>query len=222
MQMKLLFLVGVFALVLVNCKKKEQEQIPSPSPIYRFYPVSNELKYYGLFKVGSYWIYRIDTASALTDSVYVKSVSTNTFITWKNEDSIVVGEKITINFGYNPDFGNRFYSAFILSSYPYQTISAPNFANQIPFIIFELDSLNIASTYGNGMVENSSVSNYLLNGINYGNCRFLKYAWKYYRPSSPELWYLSSCYWKRNVGLVKNASMFVYNTCELLRYSVVQ
>lgn len=216
MKTKWLGLIMLSVFLLLACKKDTLETESEP-PAYKFYPVNSDLKSYGFFKVGSYWIYRIDSASFLTDSVYVTSVTTSTYSTWKNEDSIVVWEKIVVYYGFSPNYSDRFYSSLTLSSYPNQCIYTPD-----AFTIFELDSTNISPTLGGGMIENTSVSNYVLNGLNFGNCRLLKYAYKYYKPSMPELWYYSDCYWKKNVGLVKNAHTKLYNICNLLRYSVIQ
>jgi len=215
-QFCIFFVLSVFC--FISCKKENKEVVP-PAPKYVYYPVANELKEYGLFQPGSYWINRIDSASTLTDSVYVRSVSTNTYSIWETEDSIVVAEKITVNFGNNPAFSNRYYSSFILSSYPYNNITV--IKNQLPFIIFELDSTNISPTLGNGMIENKSLSNYVLNNVNFGNCRYLSYAYTYSKPSNPPLWYYSLCVWKKNVGLVKNRNTSFHDICDLLRYSIV-
>ncbi|HQQ93974.1 MAG TPA: hypothetical protein PLQ93_05430 [Bacteroidia bacterium] len=230
--MRLFLLIVPIVFLLLACKKKTPEaevvQTPAATPVYKFYPVSQELKDYGYFKLGSYWIYRTDTASDLTDSVYVKSVSTGTYSTWKNNDSIVVGEGIRIDFGFNNNSNPNgiFYTRFELYSLPFQCLAAfPTALNNkgTGFVVFELDSMHIAATYGGGMVENKSISNYVLDGVGFDNCRLVRYAWKYSSPSGPSVsWFLSKCYWKKNVGLVNDQSYYVWERCELLRYSVIQ
>ena len=108
MKYKFLFIILIFSLI-TSCVKDypiEPKPLPpppkgQPAPLpakpYRTVFVSDSLKGYGQFKVGSYWIFR-DSITSLTDSVYVNSI-TSYFITLDYTiDSL-------------PIFGNTFYNA---------------------------------------------------------------------------------------------------------------
>jgi len=227
-------------LILSFCKKKEEEVkttnppavtppvVTPPKPV-RTFSVSNELKQWGLFKIGSYWIYK-DSILPVTDSVYVISaITTTALITYKPDTNAVV-ETITINFySHKPlivpatsTFGS-FFGSLTLRSYPYDIITEPVHGA----VVFALDSTIIASSpnFGiYGITQNYSISNYLLNTINYGSVRYIDWGMKFTaHVGGLELIYSGKCSWKKNVGLVKNLYRDNFGRpYTLLRYHCVQ
>jgi len=55
-------IICLFSFILNSCIKNEE-------PAY--YYISDEIKKYGNFKVGSYWIYKNDSVQNFYDSIYV-------------------------------------------------------------------------------------------------------------------------------------------------------
>lgn len=199
---------------IVNSSSTSGTHSNPPKP-YKTVYVSNELKEWGLFDVGSYWIYR-DSITGVVDSLYVSSIEVTTPTLYYTGDSNVVSETISIK--------TNGYVSFILSSYPYDHISMyyqyPSYGS-----FFNLDSNIIDSQYG--VLMNYSKSSLTVLGNIYSNIRYTRVLYSFYAQSSGQYFRDYGNYWKKNVGRIKFRNYLIpqssqYYCKELLRYSVIQ
>lgn len=221
---RFLTVVVLLGLLFSFCKKKDSyspEPQPTPAPTtppkpYRTVYVSNELKEWGLFNVGSYWIYR-DSITGSTDSVYVSSIDTTYALNEYTADSNLLCESINVNFKSNLGFyKHSMYSLFYSS---HDIIFGKNGPP-----IFKLDTTIIPV---NGIKQNVDIPTINVLGNNYSNVRYLMF-YAYYSLHSSAYWIVEKSYFKKNVGLVKNIGSpcgcpgGTYKYLELVRYHVTQ
>ena len=92
----ILFCIG---LLEMSCNKKVE-----PFKKYGEINVSDELKEWGLYNIGSYWIYK-DSITGIFDSVFVESVVSSH---WRRNkgDSIILEEQIKVKLGSNKGFSS--------------------------------------------------------------------------------------------------------------------
>jgi len=197
--------------LLHACKKDKKES-------YRkTIPVSEEIKQWGLFQQGSYWIVR-DSLSLAIDSIYVEAVTYSHDTHEPGNDTIYIAETVSVEFSkpfFHPDF--------TLSSYPYDHISSTDYHSAH---IFETDStIANSKTEKNGIFGNHPINNYKVQGNNYADTRFIFALFSYDGPSGNGSYRkYDRSFWHRNIGLVKR----IYfpgpsiRCCELLRYHIVQ
>lgn len=205
------------------CHKKNTEPINNSSTTTNYNPikpfrtvyVSDSLKEWGLFNVGSYWIYR-DSVTTATDSVYVSSIEVSNLSQYYTVDSNIVVETIKIK--------TNGYDYFILSSYPHDNISMYYQAGMYaPF--FNLDSTIIYPQ--EGMLNNYSTSNVNVFGNTFSNVRYTRVRYSFWVQSSGQYFREYGNYWKKNVGRIKWRDYMVPQNSawyckELIRYNVSQ
>ena len=224
MNYKFLFIILIFSLITSCVKDYPIEPKPLPPPPkgqpttlpakpYRTVFVSDSLKSYGEFKVGSYWIFR-DSITSLADSVYVNSI-TSYFTTLNYTiDSNIVVEQIQINCHGDPIFSH------VLCSYPKDIIVSTKFTS-VDCSIFLLDTL--ATTYD--IVKNKSLNSLPIFGNTFYNTRLISYAHSFYGHSTGIIWVFGDVYWKKNIGIIKYhnyPTSPLYHPYELIRYNVIQ
>ncbi len=214
-----LYLMAVtIVLMHLACKKDTIEAEPAPAtPVLKHYPVSNELKHWGLFKVGTYWIYRTDSVLSKFDSVYVTSVTSATKSVAYTDDTTAIVEEIVVWLNHGP--GYYFSNYFKLTSYIRDEISESY--RGVP--IFNLDTTQLSTQYASGIYANHTLSNYSHYGVNYGAVRNVEWLYTINAPSHPTAYYSGVNIWKRNVGMIKESHMNnMGNPVSLIRSHVVQ
>lgn len=213
--MKLRLILGFVLLVLVLsfCKK---DVAVSPKAIKNIY-VSNTIKEWAFFGVGTYWIMR-DSASTNIDSIYVTEVITGSKKFSYSNDTDVVAEEITIKirctFGFFEHILNSFNNDVKILTAPSKSVT-----------VFSFDTTNVTSVIGDGINRNNVLSSYTVLSVPYSNVTRISYSYKLYGQSHGEYWITGKDYWKKNIGIIKkynfqanpNASPY-----ELLRYHIVQ
>lgn len=217
-----LMLIFITVFLLTACKKKEPEDVTSPPKPTKTIPVSQEIKDYAYFKTGSYWIVRNDTTNS-TDSVYVSSIQNVTYtLNSSQSDTIISAQQIILKFQ-----SASFHTTYTISSYPNDNVSAhfiTSKGNRISFRILELDTLTPAIE----IVENSVIPNITIGGMNYSDVRYIDCFFGYVEPSSPQVYYYETNYWKKHVGLLKTKSQFSamefghWEPLSVIRYNVTQ
>ena len=189
----------------------------SPKPD-KIISLSNKIKEWGYFKVGSYWIMR-DSVTGFLDSVYVQSVSTSFHKYYTLSDSNILAEETTINFGFNANMP-LFLGQLKLASYPYDYISEQVYCTE--YSIFIIDSTKIGGN-GSGIILNKEAGNYQVLSNDYANVRLINESFKFACHSGPQVWIRESYYWVKKIGMIKKRrtveSLQVY---ELLRYKIYQ
>ncbi len=228
-----LILFVLFGLLFSFCHKKDKNTEPidnssiqttssNPTKPYRTVYVSNSLKGWGMFNVGSYWIYR-DSLTAILDSVYVSSIDTTYTKQFYKSDSDIVIEKIHVKVkGSLLDYYNLKSDDIIYYN------PNPNFAYDVP--CFALDTSFYNANLPQFPQVNSTISSLTIFGNQYLGVRHFRTT-NYFQMHSSGLFYISeSHYWKKNIGIVKIRHYDLmgsswgdgYRCKELVRYNVIQ
>lgn len=190
-------------LFAVSCKK---EEIPRPVESPMSY-ISDELKAWGLFMPGSYWIYR-DTITGHYDSVYVSSVD-HYMTSYGGADRKY--EMIRVNF----------HSSYGFTGYTLDSEGYINGNNRIKAFYVEPKLIPYS-----GMGLNAVLPTYTVSGNTFTNVRHtVYYVWETVRSGGFPVW--EENYWKRNVGVIKRKAILQYyggytQQLELVRYHVIQ
>lgn len=225
----------LFGLLFSFCRKKDSNQIqstansattsgfyPGPPKPYKTVYVSNEIKEWGLFNVGSYWIYR-DSISGIIDSIYVSSVDTTYDRSYYTKDSDIIYEVIHIKVN---DFSEDYYSISAGDEMYY--VCNSNLIFPVPCFILDTTVNNLV-LYQIQQV-NTTIPNLTIFGNQYTNVRFFR-STNYFQMHSSGNYYISeSHFWKKNIGKIKFChypSMGTYwsdtyRCRELIRYNVSQ
>jgi hypothetical protein len=198
-----------FITLSVSCKKDKDEQ-PTPAPAE---PVvlSEELKSYGLFQPGTYWIYK-NTSDNSIDSIYVTAVGLLP----------ISGENLQIKFGMNdtlPQYYNPF-KTFVLGNNDKREEILVDGLN-----LFRTDSTYLVNPTEIGVSENSSVGPLLVQNQNYGTCRRIKFkTLNYHAASQTHFDHTYEVFWKPHIGIVKmvQSGHSSLGSWELIRYDVKQ
>ncbi len=176
--------------------------------------VDAELRAFGYFKPGSYWIV-VDTSNNQRDSIYVSSIDSTVIRTMKT-DTIFNAQQITVRFG--PAF---FYRKWTLIGHPLNVIyvSPSDVGLPVPesnvFTKRVLSNPAPPNSIPSVTIQNTVYTNVFVSGYN-----------GVLTPQSSNSSYCESLFWKRNVGVIKRPKL----TCqqypskgyELLRYVVIQ
>jgi hypothetical protein len=203
----ILVTLSCFCLLTTFCHRKQNE-VFGPKEFGRA-TVSQELKEWGLFNVGSYWIYK-DSLTGVSDSVYVVSVA-NISRKHFTSDSIISEEVIKVNFGSTHGFSNYTLEPFGI------------IRGQSDVIVFRLDT--VIQPYS-PIKTNKTLSTVNLLGNNYNQVRYLDF-FEYKTLQSSGYVLTEKNYLKRNVGVIKRMARLTYTggfnqNLELLRYHIVQ
>ncbi len=188
--------------VIVSCKKTEVVP-PVESPMSY---INDELKAWGLFMPGSYWIYR-DTITGHYDSVYVSSVD-HYMVPYGADRKY---EMIRVNFHSNYGF----------TGYTLDPDGYINGNNRIKTFYVEPKLIPYS-----GIGLNTVLPTYTVSGNTFTNVRHMHYSvWETVRSGGFSVW--EENYWKRNVGVIKRKAILQpyggYNQhLELIRYHVIQ
>lgn len=189
---------------IISCKKTEV----TPPEEFKINYISDELKAWGLFKPGSYWIYR-DTITGHTDSVYVKSIDHSIYSYISNP--ALKDEKIKVNFG----------SGYGFTSYTLHPDGYIIGDNRIK--TFYIDPILVPYS---GIGVNTVLPNYTVSGNTFTNVRHTLYSvWETVHSGGFSVW--EENYWKRNVGIIKRKALpqaygGYSQHLELVRYHVIQ
>jgi hypothetical protein len=187
---------------VISCKK-EKVLPPVESPMSY---ISDELKAWGLFMPGSYWIYH-DTITGHYDSVYVSSV--DHYMTSYGADR--KHEMIRVNFNSNYGF----------TGYTLDPDGFINGNNRIKTFYVETALIPYS-----GIGVNRVLPTYMVSGNTFTNVRYMVYSvWETVRSGGFSVW--EENYWKRNVGVIKRKARLQYyggytQHLELVRYHVIQ
>jgi hypothetical protein len=216
-----IILFFISSLVFFTCKKKEVDPTVSlPKPI-KTIPVSNEIKDWAFFKIGSYWIVRNDSTNQI-DSLYVSAIQYSTYtLTSIQPDTIIYADQIIMTFK-----SSSFHSTYTISSYPNDNVMSHIVTNSsvLKFKILELDTINPSLE----IVENKILSNLTIGGNNYSDVRYIECYFVYSLPSNPTLYYGENNYWKKHIGLLKTISKAAamqyghFAPLSVIRYNVNQ
>lgn len=204
-------IILICLIVFISCVKKK---VPVEPTVYiKTVNLSNQIKAFGYFKVGSYWIYR-DSTNTVLDSVYVTTASITTK-EFQINDTLYKVETATVTF-------NNFLNKFTLCSWPNDNISTKQ---NWGYTIFEIDTSHVTSVIGDGLNINKSLSSLSVLSNTYVNVREIYFSYKFLG-SGPYVWYVENNYWCKNIGIIKrriyNAPLMTYSTYELLRHNIVQ
>jgi hypothetical protein len=224
-----LILFILFGLLFSFCHKKDPDHqtyklishssinttSSDPPKPYRIVHVSNSLKEWGLFNIGSYWIYR-DSLTAIIDSVYVSSIDTTYTKDSYKSDSDIVNENIHIKVNGNQ---NDYYNLDARAG----AINYIYFPNHYGYC-FRLDSTII---YTSPDFENSTIPLFNVLSNTYTNVRHFRFKYSFGIHSSGNYYVAESHFWKKNIGRVKVRHYDImmgdsYQCKELLRYNVIQ
>lgn len=230
-----LILFAIFGLLFSFCRKKDSDQTQptvnfsttsginsGPPKPYKTVYVSNELKEWGLYNVGSYWIYR-DSISGITDSVYVSLVDTTYDKSYYTKDSDIVYEVIHIK---TKGFSEDYYSINADNAMYY--VCNPNLTYPVPCFILDTTANN--TTFPQLPQVNITMPNLTVFGNQYSNVRHFR-GTNYFQMHSSGNYYISeSHFWKKNIGKIKFChypAMGIYwgdtyRCRELVRYNVTQ
>ncbi len=225
MQLKSVIFLIVCMVFFMSCKKSANDPVLAsntnsptattsspPKPTKTIY-ISNELKQWAYFDVGTYWIYKDSTDNSL-DSIYVYNV-TSEFKTYPAQDTNRIYEEIRIWFrGYTVDLD------WILKENGIERFGGKYSRMRV----FDLDTSSIAQLPAYGANKNYSISNFNVLNTNYGNvrCFGFKYFFNGYN-HTPSFDYYEINYWKKNIGIVKKlAGQYSDYSSSLLRYNIVQ
>ena len=212
-----LILISILYFGAISCKKdsKPTQDPPKPTTVVptktKTVYVSNAIKEWGLFQIGSYWIVK-DSVTSNIDSVYVTAVNTQTRSNWVG-DTNFIEEQIVI------DFSNYvLHTRHHLSSYPKDNIKVSQSA---PYItIFQTDTSSVNSF---GLVNFKYYPLCTIAGNNYTNLLREYHSHNVLQPSHSTILVYEESYWKKNVGILKlNQQGGALGIKEVIRYSVIQ
>ncbi len=218
MRLSLIIGICILSVFFAHCKKDDNNIIKTglyPRPTISV-PISNEIKEWGYFKPGSYWIVR-DSSTQTLDSVYVISVTTQLSTYPYNNDTSVVAEEIKVSFS-----SNIFYSSYTLSSYPFDRIKEPY---SMHFVVFQTDTTHLEKVPGAGIMNYENIPSTVIGGINYSDIFYFFYSYKYTNHNGGPFWHEEKSYWKKNVGILKRIYQPYYSSresAEVVRYNVIQ
>ena len=188
----------------ISCKKNSE-----PPKKFGSCNVSMELKEWGLYSVGSYWIYK-DSITGIFDSVYVESVISSR---WRRntKDSIISEEQIKVNLGSTNGFSN------------YTLDSHGGIIGENNAMVFNLDT--VIPLYSQ-IRDNFNISLLNVLGQNYSQVRYL-YIFQQNSANSSAYIITEKNYMKKYVGIIKrlanqNITGGFNQNLELVRYNVSQ
>lgn len=199
----------VFLLGFSSCKKENDAQ-PNPELVANPVVLSDELKSYGLFQPGSYWIYK-NTNDNTLDSIYVTAANllpnSRVFL------QIEFGLNDTVPENYRP------FKRFHLVKDRSEEVLVDGLN------LFRVDSTYLVNPSENGISENSSISPVLVQNQNYGTCRRIKFKTINYHAASQTYFdHTFELFWKPHIGIVKmiQSGHSSLDSWELVRYDVKQ
>ena len=204
----------VLIVALFSFCKKDNKTEPAAQNIRpeKTIYVSNELKEWAYFNIGSYWIYK-DSINNTLDSVYVYKI-TSAFKTQLALDTNRIYEEITIWFG-----GYSAVMDWILSGNTIRRVVGVNNVMQI----FNLDTTLTVNLPAYGTNKNYSISNFSVLNTNYGNVRCFAFKYLFFNPHQTNFDVYETNYWKKNIGIVKSLYGQPNSSIrKLLRYHVTQ
>lgn len=217
MRVKVLLIVCLVIVFFSFCKKESETRttihiLEKPT---KNIPLSNAVKDWGLFQVGTYWIMQ-DSVTQTKDSIYVVSVeSSNSSPLYYSVDSNAIYQQIKISFNSNP----------VMSSFTLRSDAIILSKGSEDILVFIEDTTKKLYPIYNGAPINKSLSTYTISANVFTNIRF-SYLTVYHDVPHYHTFYYSytGTYWKKNLGMIK----FQYiapdyrNVRELLRYHIVQ
>jgi len=213
--MKYLKVIVCIIILFAGCKKKTEPP---------FYKISDEIKSYGDFKIGSYWIYKNDSLN-IEDSIYIDSYY---YKIWEIRENLSNDSKL-----------NYKYETISISSENSQHTHTLNFTlgNNYKLLIDEQDLVNklgwSIEFFNNNLIENIIVNNIdslSISNIKYNNIIYQKSIVTTYDVHNGDGINTITTkdtveYWlAKNVGVIKRIvkNSYYREELNLLRYNVVQ
>lgn len=209
--MKFRFILLGCVFVFSFCKKKDTVEELS---------VSEDVKAYGCFQPGTYWIYR-DSATGTIDSLYVtqtaRSISHNRVEENKYHNVEIL--KLNARSGQSQSSGVM----MTLAADRGKTIFNHGTDNVVIYM-FDVDP-NHVYEFGGGINKHVVLANCTLQNNNYSDVHVVSYYQKI-NSRMGTYWVVGKNYWKKNIGIIKKYGFgpnFVASSCsELIRYHIVQ
>ncbi len=217
MRAKVLLIVCLVIVFFSFCKKESETKttirnIEKPN---KYIPLSNAVKDWGLFQVGTYWIMQ-DSVTQAKDSIYVVSVvSGNSPPLYYSADSNAIYQQIKISFKWNP----------VMSSFTLRSDEIILTKGSGDILVFKEDTTKQLYPIYNGAPINKSLSTYTISDNVFTNVRFCYLAESHYAAHYHHYYYsYTGTYWKKNVGMIKflHIAPGYRSVRELLRYHIVQ
>jgi hypothetical protein len=202
-----------------SCKDKDD---PSPGTLY----LSQDLKDYAYFKVGTWWVYEEETSHDF-DSVYLYS-SLDTIITFDGSSTTPDGTYESIDMNAHSFYDEYNYNMWANTTWP--TIGGKRALNTDKFkpgdyvgetvAFFDHAKLNdFMGTYiNNGKVTLVELQDSMIisNNIFHGVRKF------YDNSNSNEHYSPTNYYYSKNIGLIRKEVLSTNKVWNLVRYHIVQ
>jgi len=207
---KLKYFIPLFLLALISCKSVTN------------YPISDTMKQYFDYHMGSYWIYKNDSTGDL-DSTYVRSYN-HTYGNQYNDDKHITEE--AIEFDYHSSFLSQSYIAYVACGGPnYYTLSgngegglvfSPNWPeNTQVFPDCYHGAIFLSKTYSMDTIGNIPYQNVI-----YAELRTIDSS------STNPYRSVTKVYFAKHIGIIKYYAFYPYYKANysftLLSYKVIQ
>ncbi len=211
---KILFFLITSCIVNFSCSKDKGPAIANDVKISKHIKLSDNIKEWALFKLGSYWIVK-DSVTNTQDSIYLTSVVTNTNSKYSPNDTVVTAEETQLTFS-----SDKFYYSYKICSYPNDHVETMDHF----FTVFQTDTAYLLKSPG-GIQDFRRFPNLNIGGNTLNDLIYVMYSYTLTLHSNPNTgYYAEKSYWKKNIGVVKRRYLVSTNpqTIEMIRCNVIQ